>query len=114
MTHLVFTQQALESGKHEPLQSLDDIRVNQISFYNHEVYALEKLIAKIIYDSDEFVTQYWLVIINGLEIHRANTWALVLQLHYMALQARNLAHATARSRNRCPRKCARQNTYIYC
>lgn len=73
MTHLVFTQQALESGKHEPLQSLDNIRVNQISFDKHEVYALEKLIAKIIYDSDEFVTQCWLVIINGLEIHRANT-----------------------------------------
>ncbi len=75
MTHLAFTQQALESGKHEPLQSLDNIRVNQISFDKHEVYADEKLIAKIIYDSDEFVTQNWLVIINGLEIHRSNTWA---------------------------------------
>ncbi|WP_026736257.1 hypothetical protein [Fischerella sp. PCC 9605] len=29
------------------------------SFYDHEVYALEKLIAKITYDHDDFQTQRW-------------------------------------------------------
>jgi hypothetical protein len=47
----------------------------EISFYDHEYYAGDKLIAAITYDHADFVTQRWLVMVNGKEIHRANTWA---------------------------------------
>lgn len=45
----------------------------EISFYDHEVYAGQKLIAAITHDED--LTQPWLVVVNGEEIYRANTWA---------------------------------------
>lgn len=45
----------------------------EISFYDHEYYAGGKLIAAITYDDD--LTQPWVVIVNGKEKHRANTWA---------------------------------------
>lgn len=123
MTYSTDTWQALENDRRsEPIKEIatnfctkpvSDIKAVKISFYHHEIYAGEKLLAKIIYDSDDFVTQPWLVEINGIEIHRANTWALMLQLHCMALQARNLAHAAARSTNRRLQECARRNTCIY-
>jgi hypothetical protein len=47
----------------------------EISFYDHEYYAGDKLIAAITYDHADFVTQRWVVMVNGKEIHRANTWA---------------------------------------
>jgi hypothetical protein len=52
-----------------------NIRAVEISFYDHEVYVDDKLIASISHDEDDFVTQRWIVIINSVEIHRANTWA---------------------------------------
>ena len=47
----------------------------EITFYHHEVYCGKELIAYIAYDHDEFVTQPWLVMVNGKEEFRANTWA---------------------------------------
>ncbi|YAF98332.1 MAG: hypothetical protein AB3A66_12040 [Nodularia sp. CChRGM 3473] len=47
----------------------------EISFYDHEYYCGDKLIAAITYDHADFVTQPWLVTVNGKEIHRADTWA---------------------------------------
>ncbi|WP_375492761.1 hypothetical protein [uncultured Nostoc sp.] len=47
----------------------------EISFYDHEIYNNSQLIAKISYDSSDFVTQPWLVIVNDKEEFRANTWA---------------------------------------
>ncbi|WP_063748439.1 hypothetical protein [Fischerella sp. PCC 9605] len=47
----------------------------EISFYNHEIYAGQKLIAKITYDGDDFQTQRWVVKVNEAEVHRANTFA---------------------------------------
>ncbi|MBE9053535.1 hypothetical protein IQ243_24645 [Nostocales cyanobacterium LEGE 11386] len=46
-----------------------------ISFYDHEYYCGDKLVAAINYDHADFVTQPWLVVVNGEEIHRADTWA---------------------------------------
>ncbi len=46
----------------------------EISFYDHEIYVDDKLIASITHDHSDFVTQPWVVIINDVEIHRANTW----------------------------------------
>ena len=84
MTYSTDTWQALENDRRsEPIKEIatnfctkpvSDIKAVEISFYHHEIYAGEKLLAKIIYDSDDFVTQPWLVEINGIEIHRANTW----------------------------------------
>jgi hypothetical protein len=45
----------------------------EISFYDHEFYALNELIAAITYDDD--LTQPWVVMVNGVEKFRANTWA---------------------------------------
>ncbi len=82
MTHSVFKKQALDSNKREQLIAtnsseipLTDIRTVEISFYDHEVYAGSQLIASITHDHDDFATQRWVVIINNVEIHRANTWA---------------------------------------
>ncbi|MEA5508106.1 hypothetical protein VB735_34495 [Halotia wernerae UHCC 0503] len=47
----------------------------EISFYDHEYYWGDILIAAITHDHADFVTQPWLVTINGKEVHRANTWA---------------------------------------
>jgi hypothetical protein len=45
----------------------------EISFYDHEYYAGNELIAAITHDND--LTQPWVVIVNGAEQFRANTWA---------------------------------------
>jgi hypothetical protein len=43
----------------------------EISFYDHEYYAGNKLIASITYDDD--LTQPWVVMVNNKEVHRAAT-----------------------------------------
>ena len=50
----------------EPLTTLE------ISFYDHDFYAGFELIATITYDDD--LTQPWVVMVNGAEKFRANTW----------------------------------------
>jgi hypothetical protein len=57
----------------------------EISFYDHEYYAGDKLIAAITHDDNDFVTQRWVVMVNGAEEHRADTWAKCyryIQWHY--------------------------------
>jgi hypothetical protein len=76
MTYVTGTQQVLVNDKRFPVQSLSEIKAVEISFEEHEIYAGERAIARIIYDDSDFVTQPWMVIINGLEIHRASTWAI--------------------------------------
>ncbi|MBW4558764.1 MAG: hypothetical protein KME59_23150 [Trichormus sp. ATA11-4-KO1] len=58
-----------------PAKEVEELTVVEISFYDHEIYCGKELIASITYDHDDFVTQPWLVVVNGEEIHRANTWA---------------------------------------
>jgi hypothetical protein len=41
----------------------------------HNIFAGDRVIAKIILTDEDFETQPWIVIVNGIEIHRANTWA---------------------------------------
>jgi hypothetical protein len=53
----------------------EEIRIVEISFYEHKVYVGEKLIAAITHDDGDFVTQRWVVTIDGIEVHRAETWA---------------------------------------
>lgn len=53
-------------------KSVEELRVVEISFYDHEVYAAGKLIASIGHDDD--LTQPWLVLINGVEVFRYNTF----------------------------------------
>ncbi|MEH2324941.1 MAG: hypothetical protein V7K32_15525 [Nostoc sp.] len=50
----------------------EELTTVEISFYDHEFYAGLKLIASITHDDD--LTQPWLVIVNGIEKFRANTW----------------------------------------
>ncbi|WP_373529407.1 hypothetical protein [Nostoc sp.] len=57
----------------------------EITFYDHEIYADNKLIASITHDHTDFVTQRWVVMVNGTEEHRADTWAKCyryIQWHY--------------------------------
>jgi len=51
------------------------LRTVEITFYDHEIYAGDKLIASITHDHTDFVTQRWVVTVNGTEEHRADTWA---------------------------------------
>ncbi len=45
----------------------------EIDFYEHEIYAGQKLMARITYDHQDFVTQRWVVIVNDKEEFRAIT-----------------------------------------
>ncbi|MBG1261487.1 hypothetical protein [Nostoc commune] len=57
----------------------------EISFYDHEIYADKELIATITYDQADFVTQPWVVLVNGQEEFRHNSWARCyryIQWHY--------------------------------
>ncbi|MBE8971133.1 hypothetical protein IQ277_34525 [Nostocales cyanobacterium LEGE 12452] len=45
----------------------------EISFYHHEIYCGKELIASISYDND--LTQPWVVMVDGKEKFRANTYA---------------------------------------
>ena len=65
LDHFIATQaQAIAP---EPLTTVE------INFYHHEVYCGKELIAYIAYDHDQFVTQPWLVIVNGVEKFRDTT-----------------------------------------
>ena len=84
MTHLCSLSQVLKADKNKlPSVTATDssaisqknIRTVEISFYDHEIYAGKKLIACITHDHDDFATQRWVVMINSVEVHRANTWA---------------------------------------
>jgi hypothetical protein len=80
MTYLINTQQAqaeIQSQIVEQTQipAKKEIRAVEISFYDHEIYAGERLIASITHDTDDFVTQRWVVMVNDVEIHRSHTWA---------------------------------------
>ncbi|MHC0067671.1 hypothetical protein ACWATR_33060 [Nostoc sp. UIC 10890] len=57
-----------------PCVKVEELRVIEISFYDHEYYAGRQLIATITHDDD--LTQPWLVIVNDKEVHRAATLML--------------------------------------
>ncbi len=52
-----------------------EIHTVEITFYDHEVYALGKQIASITHDTDDFQTQRWVVMVGETEVHRADAWA---------------------------------------
>jgi hypothetical protein len=51
--------------------TIEQVTSIEIDFYEHEIYACQKLIARIIYDHRDFVTQPWVVMVNGEEVFRA-------------------------------------------
>ena len=51
----------------------ETLRIVEISFDHHEYYADDKLVASISHDDN--LTQPWVVMVNGTEKFRANTWA---------------------------------------
>jgi hypothetical protein len=50
----------------------EPLTIVEISFYHHEYYADDKLVASISYD-DNHLTQRWVVMVNEKEVFRANT-----------------------------------------
>ena len=90
MMYTIHTQQAILSSSVDE-QALAQAKLNnyiesqaeavapehlttvEISFYDHEYYLGEKLVAAITYDND--LTQPWVVMVNAKEKHCANTWA---------------------------------------
>ncbi|MBW4689268.1 MAG: hypothetical protein KME40_30295 [Komarekiella atlantica HA4396-MV6] len=65
--------------------ALEELRTVEVSFYDHEYYCGDKLIAAITHDHTDFVTQRWVVMVNGVEIHRAATPMLCdryIRIHY--------------------------------
>jgi hypothetical protein len=79
MTHLGSIQQAQKCDKYSAAKDFatpkNSIRAIEISFYDHEIYAGNELIASIRHDTEDFVTQRWVVMVNGVEIYRSHTWA---------------------------------------
>ncbi|BBD62775.1 hypothetical protein NIES2109_56250 (plasmid) [Nostoc sp. HK-01] len=53
--------------------SPEELTVREINFFDHEIFYAACLIAIITYDDD--LTRPWMVIVNGKERFRANTWA---------------------------------------
>ncbi|RCJ19288.1 hypothetical protein A6770_32030 [Nostoc minutum NIES-26] len=51
----------------------EELTVREISFFDHEIFYAAGLIAIITYE--DHLTQPWMVIVNGKEKFRANTWA---------------------------------------
>ncbi|MEH1987709.1 MULTISPECIES: hypothetical protein [unclassified Nostoc] len=51
----------------------EPLRIVEISFDHHEYYAGTQLVASISHDDN--LTQPWVVMVNGTEKFRANTWA---------------------------------------
>jgi hypothetical protein len=51
----------------------EELTTVEISFYDHEIYCGKELIASI--TSDDDLTQPWVVMVDGKEKFRANTWA---------------------------------------
>ncbi|AUB44471.1 hypothetical protein COO91_10696 (plasmid) [Nostoc flagelliforme CCNUN1] len=52
--------------------ALEQLRIVEISFYHHEYYADDELVASISHD-DNHLTQRWVVMVNDKEVFRANT-----------------------------------------
>ncbi|MCC5640745.1 hypothetical protein LC593_33950 [Nostoc sp. CHAB 5844] len=52
----------------------EQLRSVEIDFYNYEIYDGQKLIARITYDSADFVTQPWIVEVNNQEVFRRAWW----------------------------------------
>ncbi|MFN6569894.1 hypothetical protein [Dendronalium sp. ChiSLP03b] len=50
------------------------LKTVELSFYEHEVYAGSQLVATITYDHHNFVTQAWVVMVNGVEKFRHQIW----------------------------------------
>ncbi|MDZ8263701.1 hypothetical protein [Nostoc sp. ChiQUE01b] len=53
----------------------EELAIKQINPHHFEIFAGKQLIAYISYDNGEFVTQPWVVMVNGVEIFRHNTQA---------------------------------------
>ncbi|MBW4565016.1 MAG: hypothetical protein KME32_28720 [Mojavia pulchra JT2-VF2] len=51
----------------------EELQIVDISFFDKEYYASDKLIATVTHDDDDFVTQRWVVVINNAEVFRAAT-----------------------------------------
>ncbi|MBD2504668.1 hypothetical protein [Anabaena azotica] len=93
MTQLISAQQPSKSFNHPPIDEQaaaqaelykhletqaqavapEEPRVVDISFYDKEYYVGSKLIATVTHDDNDFVTQRWVVMVNGTEVHRAAT-----------------------------------------
>ncbi|WP_035140505.1 hypothetical protein [Fischerella sp. PCC 9605] len=73
----VIAQAELEEYIEAQAQAIapEELTSVEISFYEHEIYHAQKLIARITHEDDDFETQRWVVMINSVEIHRASTWA---------------------------------------
>lgn len=52
-----------------------ELTIKEINPHHFEIFAGKQLIAYISYDNGEFVTQPWVVMVNGVEIFRHNTQA---------------------------------------
>ena len=73
MTYVTDAFQVSATERHESPRSLNDIKAVEISFEEHDIYIGERGIAKIILTDEDFETQPWIVIVNGIEIHQCQT-----------------------------------------
>jgi hypothetical protein len=77
----------------------EELTVIEINPHHFEIFAGKRLIAYISYDNGEFVTQPWLVMVNGEEKFRANTWAKCHRFIYWHHKDGTLNNSQLPSRN---------------
>ncbi len=85
LTHQFAQLQKVDEQATAQAVAPEELRTVEISFYDHEYYCGDKLIAAITHDDNDFVTQRWVVMVNGAEIHRAATPMLCdryIRIHY--------------------------------
>ncbi|WP_242049389.1 hypothetical protein [Aulosira sp. FACHB-615] len=80
-------QEELNGYVAEPAEEIapEELRVVDISFFDKEYYAGDKLIATVTHDDDDFVTQRWVVMVNNAEEFRAATPMMCdryIRIHY--------------------------------
>ncbi|MCC5640999.1 hypothetical protein LC593_35260 [Nostoc sp. CHAB 5844] len=56
------------------ITTTEQLTAVEINFYAHEIYCRQKLIARIVYDHNDFVTEPWVVEINNQEVFRRSAW----------------------------------------
>ncbi|MBD2253329.1 hypothetical protein [Nostoc parmelioides] len=74
MTYIAHTQQPTSKQTLVQAVAPELLTSREIDFYEHELYIGERLVARIVYDDADFVTQRWVVMVNNAEVFRRSWW----------------------------------------
>ncbi|BAY73359.1 hypothetical protein NIES23_61870 (plasmid) [Trichormus variabilis NIES-23] len=74
MTYIAHTQQPVSEQTLAQAVAPELLTSREIDFYEHELYIGERLVARIVYDHADFVTERWVVMVNNAEVFRRSWW----------------------------------------